>query len=99
MVLTLAEPQHLAEHLDHGLSQIAGGDQPDMILACDCILRRLEAGQKQMSRDVSEVLKKHNVTGFGTYGEQIGALHVNHTMTGVALYPPTTVPLTKVPPE
>ncbi|MEC8630223.1 MAG: FIST N-terminal domain-containing protein [Pseudomonadota bacterium] len=99
MVLTLAEPQHLAEHLDQGLSQIAGGDQPDMVLACDCILRRLEAGQKQMSRDVSEVLKKHNVTGFGTYGEQIGALHVNHTMTGVALYPPTSVPLTKVPPE
>ncbi|MEE3316333.1 MAG: FIST N-terminal domain-containing protein [Pseudomonadota bacterium] len=99
MVLTLAEPQHLAEHLDQGLTQIAGGDQPDMVLACDCILRRLEAGQKQMSRDVSEVLKKHNVTGFGTYGEQIGALHVNHTMTGVALYPPTSVPLTKVPLE
>jgi hypothetical protein len=28
------------------------------------------------------------VIGFSTYGEQIGALHVNHTMTGVAIYAP-----------
>jgi len=34
------------------------------------------------------VLRRHNVRGFSTYGEQLGALHVNHTMTGVAFYPP-----------
>ena len=39
-----------------------------------------------MTRDVSSILAKHNVTGFSTYGEQIGPLHVNHTMTGVAIY-------------
>jgi len=26
------------------------------------------------------------VTGFSTYGEQIGPLHVNHTMSGIAFY-------------
>jgi hypothetical protein len=28
------------------------------------------------------------VVGFSTYGEQINGLHVNQTMTGVAIYPP-----------
>jgi hypothetical protein len=26
--------------------------------------------------------------GFSTYGEQVNSMHVNQTMTGVALYPP-----------
>ena len=38
---------------------------------------------------VSALLRKHGVTGFSTYGEQMNSMHVNQTMTGVALYPPT----------
>lgn len=95
MVLTLAEPQHLAGHLEDSLKTLSSGPHgaPDAVLACDCLLRRLEAGQKQMTREVSDVLVRHKVTGFGTYGEQIGALHVNHTMTGVAFYAPQSVPV------
>lgn len=89
MVLTLAASEDLAHHLDRELSQLSAQEKPEAILGCDCILRRLEAGQRQQTRDVSEVLTSHNVRGFGTYGEQMGALHVNHTMTGVAFYPPT----------
>lgn len=86
MVLTLAEPLNLAQHLDKQLTQIAEYGTLSDIIGCDCILRRIEAEQKQMTRDVSSILAKHNVTGFSTYGEQIGPLHVNHTMTGVAIY-------------
>jgi hypothetical protein len=38
---------------------------------------------------VSKVMSDHDVVGFSTYGEQLGGMHVNQTMTGVAFYPPT----------
>jgi hypothetical protein len=33
-------------------------------------------------------LQQHRVLGFSTYGEQLNSMHVNQTMTGVAIYPP-----------
>jgi hypothetical protein len=88
MVLTLADHQDMARHLDEGLRELARDTAPDHILGCDCILRRIEAGQVQQTREVSRILSDHNVLGFSTYGEQIGALHVNQTLTGVAIFPP-----------
>ena len=88
LVLTLAEPMHMATHLDAELSKLSADQVPAAILACDCILRRIEAEEKQLFGQVSNVLKKHRVLGFSTYGEQQGALHVNQTMTGIAIYPP-----------
>nr|WP_323763476.1 FIST N-terminal domain-containing protein [Marinovum sp.] len=88
MVLTLATTEDMAGHLETELSGLSRDRAPEMILGCDCILRRLEAGQNQQTRAVSEVLRRHKVRGFSTYGEQLGALHVNHTMTGVAFYAP-----------
>jgi hypothetical protein len=64
---------------------------PDTIIGFDCILRRIEAEQKQQSGAVSQVLADHNVVGFSTYGEQYNGLHINQTMTGVAIYPPGSV--------
>lgn len=92
VVLTLATPRDIARALETSLAGLSAGRAPDSILACDCILRRIEAQQKQQTREVSEVLARHNVTGFSTYGEQFGAMHVNMTMTGVALYPPEDDP-------
>ena len=88
VVLTLATSRDMARSLDANLAGLGDGGRVDSILACDCILRRIEAQQKQQIRDVSEVLARHNVTGFSTYGEQFGAMHVNLTMTGVAIYSP-----------
>lgn len=85
LVLRLAEPRDMARHLEEELQRL--GD-PGAILACDCILRRIEAEEKQVSGELSRILQRHRVTGFSTYGEQFGALHVNQTMTGVALYAP-----------
>lgn len=86
MVLTLAEPQDMVDHLRRKLDELADAGQLTDIVGCDCLLRRIEAEQKQTTRAVSDVLSDHRVIGFSTYGEQIGALHVNHTMTGVAIY-------------
>ena len=86
MVLTVASPLNMVEHLREKMAELSADGTPAHILGCDCILRRIEAEQTQMTRDVSDVLSANNVTGFSTYGEQIGPLHVNHTMSGVAIY-------------
>lgn len=88
MVLCLAEADAIAEHLRTELEALHRKEHPGAILACDCLLRRIEAEQKQTVRAVSDVLSDFHVAGFSTYGEQFGGLHVNQTMTGVALYPP-----------
>ena len=86
MVLTTAAPQNMVDHLHRKMGELSQRTKPAHILGCDCILRRIEAEQRQMTHALSDVLSAHNVTGFSTYGEQIGPLHVNHTMSGVAIY-------------
>jgi hypothetical protein len=88
LVLTLAEPLEMVSHLRRELAGLRAEGEPMAILACDCILRRMEALEKQQYGAVSEVLRDNNVTGFSTYGEQWNSMHVNQTMTGVAIYPP-----------
>lgn len=88
VVLTITEPRDLVGHLETELERLGQQARPHAILAFDCILRRLEAQEKQMTGRVSALLRQHGVTGFSTYGEQFGAMHVNHTLTGLAFYPP-----------
>lgn len=92
MVLRLAEATDMVTHLKQALGDLAATDQPELILGCDCLLRRLEAQQKQCIGALSDLLVRHRVVGFSTYGEQNNALHVNQTLTGVAIYPPRTAP-------
>jgi hypothetical protein len=88
VVLTLAEASGLAGHLETALAGLAGERAPEAIIGCDCILRRLEVEQVQGLREVSAILARHRVVGFSTYGEQFNSVHVNQTLTGVAIYPP-----------
>jgi hypothetical protein len=89
LVLTVAKGEDLAQNLDKNLSALERSiGEVDMILGFDCILRRLEVEQKQQVREVSNVLKRHKVVGFSTYGEQFQSMHVNQTFTGVAIGAP-----------
>lgn len=88
LVLTLAEPMDMVAHLSAELGHLHRPAPPEAILACDCILRRMEAEEKQMTGAVSALLRRHGVVGFSTYGEQLNGMHVNQTMTGVAIYRP-----------
>jgi hypothetical protein len=88
LVLSLARPLDMVAHLEGALASLARPVPPAAILACDCVLRRMEAQEKQLTGRVSALLSAHRVTGFSTYGEQFGAMHVNQTLTGVAIYPP-----------
>ncbi len=88
MVLTVAKAQDISSHLENALTQLSAERKPASIIACDCLLRRLDAQQSQSTQAMSQILSKHGVVGFSTYGEQFNALHVNQTFTGVAIYPP-----------
>jgi hypothetical protein len=86
LVLTLAQGGDMAGYLQQHLEQLSRQiGTVDLILGFDCILRRLEAEQRQQVRDVSDVLKQHRVVGFSTYGEQFRSMHVNQTFTGVMI--------------
>ncbi|WP_299392817.1 FIST N-terminal domain-containing protein [Pelagibius sp.] len=88
LVLTLADPRDIARDLDAALGDLALRSRPQAIIACDCILRRVEAEQKQAIRALSGILSANKVVGFSTYGEQLNSVHVNQTMTGIAIYAP-----------
>jgi len=59
--------------------------QVSAYIGFDCILRRFDAEQRQIIRDMDELYRRHNVVGFNTYGEQFGSMHLNQTFSGVAL--------------
>ena len=88
LVLTLAEPRNMVDHLEQEMTALTKFATPDTILGCDCILRRMEAQEKQMTVALSDILARNRVVGFSTYGEQFNSIHVNQTLTGVAIYPP-----------
>ena len=88
VVLTTAEPRDIVEHLDESLQRLRRRGEPASILACDCILRRIEAEKSQAVGAMSRMLSANHVVGFSTYGEQMKSVHVNQTLTGVAIYPP-----------
>jgi hypothetical protein len=59
--------------------------KPQLVLACDCILRKLEVGREQQTNRVENILKDNNVIGFNSYGEQFMGVHINQTITGIAI--------------
>lgn len=86
LVLTIAEGVDLVQNLEHqvdALEERLGGIQ--LTVGFDCILRRLESMEKELSGGVDGLLRRLAVVGFATYGEQFGAMHVNQTLTGVAI--------------
>ena len=86
IVLTIGEPvdriagmEALFQDIDVHVGEV------DRIIAFDCVLNRIDAEQRQISRDVSALYARHRVVGFNTYGEQYHALHVNQTFSGLAI--------------
>ena len=57
---------------------------PLMVLAFDCILRRLALDRAGLTDRMSDLYRRHRVAGFNTYGEQHSGMHVNQTFVGLA---------------
>jgi hypothetical protein len=86
IVLTVGKGVDIIENLEDLFRRIRMkiGD-PQLVLGCDCILRHLELDQKGIKKEAGAIFMENNVIGFSTYGEQINAMHVNQTFTGVAI--------------
>ncbi|MCP4595885.1 nitric oxide-sensing protein NosP [Neptuniibacter sp.] len=86
IVLTLMEPGEMTSDLVLKLDDIRKKiGEPQLIIGCDCFLRRLECDLLGNRDSVSEILRQNHVVGFNAYGEQIAGMHVNQTFTGVAI--------------
>jgi hypothetical protein len=86
LVFSLAEGRDLDKNLQSSLEQLNRElGHVNLILGFDCILRRLECQSKGLIESVEQILKQFPFLGFSTFGEQYNSLHVNQTLTGVAL--------------
>jgi hypothetical protein len=86
LVLRVAQGVSLVENLEQTFAQIrAEIGPPQLVLGCDCILRNLEVAKSQIKERVAEIFRTNNTVGFSTYGEQFGGVHVNQTLTGIAI--------------
>jgi hypothetical protein len=86
LVLTVAQHSTtLVDNLEKGLATVCQTIKPILIVASDCILRRLEMQQHGEIERARQVLAQYPLIGFSTYGEQFGSVHVNHTLTALVL--------------
>lgn len=93
IVLTLARHEDLIDNLRRFFRGVrAEMGAPLLVIGFDCILRCLEAENRQVRHLTSEIFAANNVIGFSTYGEQFAAMHVNHTFTGVFIAEAEGVP-------
>lgn len=86
LVLRVARCGDLVEDLEHTFADLrAAIGQPQVVIGCDCILRKLEITQRGLADRVEAVFRNHNVIGFNCYGEQYRGVHINQTLTGIAI--------------
>lgn len=86
IVLTIGEPVDRIAGMERLFTEVEREVGPiDRIIAFDCVLNRIDAEQRQISRSVSQLYQAHRVIGFNTYGEQFHALHINQTFSGLAI--------------
>jgi hypothetical protein len=86
VVLTVGQAGDLIGNLRHSFSEIEQAiGQPELVIAFDCILRGLELDQRQIRAEAGRLMARNNVVGFLTYGEQCEAMHMNQTLTGIAI--------------
>ena len=85
LVFTVARPQDMLRATQEALDEIGqemGGI--DLVIGFDCVLRRLDAENRQIRHQMDEMYRRYGVVGFHSYGEQFNAMHLNQTLTGIA---------------
>lgn len=69
------------DRLFEGVRRSVGS--PQVVIGVDCCMRKAEAAGAGV--EMRRLFADNRVIGFSAYGEQINAMHVNHTFTGVAI--------------
>ena len=86
LVFRVAHGEDLIDNLKTTFEAIEKDLGPPLaVLACDCILRHLEIAQCGQGRQVGDLFQDWKTVGFSTYGEQYLGVHVNQTLTGIAI--------------
>jgi hypothetical protein len=86
IVLTIAKGVDMVANLQKAFDDVhAAIGPPQLVLGCDCILRRLETEREGIKDRIGDIFARNNVIGFATYGEQFNSMHVNQTFTGIAI--------------
>jgi hypothetical protein len=86
LVLTLSEGHDLLSRVEGLFQDIQTRiGTPDVVIGFECVLNRLEAERNQIKHRLSRLHAANNVTGFASFGEQWGSMHVNQTFTGIAI--------------
>lgn len=86
VVLTVGQGGDLVGNLQTTFDAIeADLGPPELVIAFDCILRGLELDQRRIRGIVGTLMARNNAVGFSTYGEQYEAMHMNQTLTGIAI--------------
>src|SRR3546814_20757557 len=79
-VMTVGEPVDRNARMDALYADIAAEVGPvDRIIAFDCVLNRIDAVQRQVTRAVSELYGRHRMIGFNTERQQY---HEHHATRG-----------------
>lgn len=86
LVFRVAHGVDLVNNLEQTFANIrAEIGQPQLVIGCDCILRNLEISKNGLKDLVGEIFRHNNTIGFSTYGEQFQGVHINQTLTGIAI--------------
>lgn len=86
LVLRVARGVGLVPNLEQAFEQIRAEIGPlQLVIGCDCILRNLEISRDGSKEQVGAIFQRNNTVGFSTYGEQFHGVHINQTLTGVAI--------------
>jgi hypothetical protein len=85
MVLRLAQGGDLVAGLQAMFSTIQDMvGPPQLVLGCECTLRRMEIEQQHWSAQVDQLCRTQKMVGFSTFGEQYRGVHLNQTLSGIA---------------
>ncbi|WKB52486.1 FIST N-terminal domain-containing protein [Eleftheria terrae] len=86
VVLSVAQGTDLMAGLSQRLEAIRRQvGVPELLIACDCVFRYHEMLARNMVEPVGALMAAHGAVGFSTYGEQYNSMHINQTLTGVAI--------------
>ena len=86
VVLRLAHGVDIVHNLEQTFDDIHQKiGTPQLVFGFDCVLRHLELEQEGLKDQVSEIFQRNHILGFSSYGEQYLGVHVNQTLTGVAI--------------
>jgi hypothetical protein len=86
IVFTLSDIDDMVKGINSTFDSIKSQfGQPQLILGFDCVLRRMMSEINQSKEQISQIYRENRVIGFNTYGEQIHAMHLNQTFSGIAI--------------